>query len=112
MDKDKHDEIWSEFHELVNMTPKRLETWLQTDESKEVGFKDGGKGESVGHKSGKTIIEIKGTKKSDLTDEQWSHMQKVVGYIKRHMKQRPSGDVKETPWRYSLMNWGHEPLKD
>ena len=24
----------------------------------------------------------------------------------------PSGDVTDTKLRYSLMNWGHDPLKD
>ena len=54
----------------------------------------------------------KHTKKADLSDDQWAHMQKVVGYIKRHSKQKPKGDVEDTNWRYSLMNWGHDPLKD
>lgn len=39
-------------------------------------------------------------------------MRKVVGYVKRHLAQKPSGDVTDTAWRYSLMNWGHDPLKD
>jgi len=30
----------------------------------------------------------------------------------RHLAQRPDGDVEHTRWRYSLMNWGHDPLKD
>jgi predicted membrane-bound dolichyl-phosphate-mannose-protein mannosyltransferase len=33
---------------------------------------------------------------------------KEVGW---HMAQRPSGDVRDTRWRWSLMNWGHDPLK-
>lgn len=37
-------------------------------------------------------------------------MRKVVGYVRRHLAQRPSGDVEDTRWRYSLMNWGHDPL--
>jgi hypothetical protein len=37
-------------------------------------------------------------------------MHKVVGYVHRHLAQRPSGDVTDTAWRYSLMNWGHDPL--
>lgn len=37
-------------------------------------------------------------------------MRKVVGYVHRHGAQRPAGDVTETPWRYSLMTWGHDPL--
>ena len=39
-------------------------------------------------------------------------MRKVNGYVARHRKQRPSGDVSDTPWRYSLMNWGHDPLSE
>jgi hypothetical protein len=111
MNDDKRAEVYAEFKDLVNMTPKQIETWLGTDESKEVGAKSGGKGESVGHKSGREIIEIKGMEKSDLTDAEYEHMQKVVGYIKRHMKQKPKGEIEDTPWRYSLMNWGHDPMK-
>lgn len=61
MDDDKRAEVYAEFKDLVNMTPKQIETWLETDASKDVGFKSGGKGESVGHKSGRTIIEIQHT---------------------------------------------------
>jgi hypothetical protein len=38
-------------------------------------------------------------------------MRKVVGYVARHSKQRPDGDVTDTHWRWSLMNWGNDPLK-
>ena len=93
------------------MAPKELEDWLETEESKSVGDSDGG--ESTGHKSGRRIVEIKRTKKDDLTDDQWDHMAKVTGYIKRHTAQGgPKDDVEHSDWRYSLMNWGHDPLKD
>jgi hypothetical protein len=106
-----HDEIWDEFRELVNMAPKEVEDFLETEESKSVGD-TGGNGESTGHKSGKRIVEIKRTNKSDLSDDQWDHMAKVVGYIKRHKAQGgPEDDVEHSKWRYSLMNWGHDPLK-
>ncbi|MBB3710673.1 hypothetical protein FHS00_000226 [Limimaricola variabilis] len=106
-----HDEIWDEFRELVNMAPKEIEDFLETKESKSVGD-TGGDGESTGHKSGKRIVEIKRTDKSDLSDDQWDHMAKVVGYIKRHKAQGgPEDDIEHSKWRYSLMNWGHDPLK-
>ena len=44
-------------------------------------------------------------------DADEAHMRKVVGYVHRHLAQRPSGDVRDTAWRHSLMNWGHDPLK-
>ncbi|MGR3485947.1 MAG: DUF3140 domain-containing protein [Paracoccaceae bacterium] len=106
-----HDEIWDEWGELVNMTPKELEDFLETEESKSVGQSDGG-GESKGHKSGRRIVEILGTNKSDLSDDDWDHMGKVVGYIKRHKAQGgPDEDMEHSDWRYSLMNWGHDPTK-
>ncbi len=38
-------------------------------------------------------------------------MRKVNGYVKRHLGQGPENDVEDSKWRYSLMNWGHDPLK-
>ena len=109
MDHDKKDEVYSDFMDAVNMQPKELEEWLDTEESKSVGDSDSG--ESTGHKSGRRIVEIKRTKKDDLTDSQYEHMQKVVGYVNRHTAQKPDGDIEDSDWRYSLMNWGHDPLK-
>jgi hypothetical protein len=94
----------------VNMSPSDLEQWLDSDRSQEVGQADGG-GESVGHASGRRIVEIKRTKVDDLTDDEHEHMRKVVGYVNRHLAQRPDGDVTDTTWRASLMNWGHDPLR-
>ncbi len=100
-----------EFHDLVNMTPSALGKWLDTDESTSVGQKKDGRGESTGHHMGHEIVALLHKKKSDYDDDDVARMRKVTGYIKRHTAQRPDGDVAETPWRYSLMNWGHDPLK-
>ncbi len=50
-------------------------------------------------------------KRADLTDDDYAHMRKVVGYVKRHSAQKPKGDITDTDWRYSLMNWGNDPKK-
>ena len=110
MSKDTETVI-KEFNDAVNMTAKQLESWLETEESKSVGQKDDGDDESIGHKSGKHIIDILQKKKDDYTDDDLSHMRKVVSYVHRHSAQKPDGDIEDTPWRYSLMNWGHNPLK-
>jgi len=110
MEQNDMQEIYTEFNELVNMTPAALEKWLDTEESKSVGW-DSGDGESIGHKSGEKIISILHKKKADLTTADYKHMQKVNGYIKRHTAQRPDGDVSETNWNYSLKNWGHDYKK-
>lgn len=104
------EQVWSEWRELVNMAPQELEEWLETDESKEVG--DSSDGESTGHASGRRIVTIKRTNKDDLSGDQWDHMARVVGYIRRHLSQGgPQDDVENSAWRYSLMNWGHDPLR-
>ena len=106
-------EVLKEFKKLVNMTPGQIEKFLHTKDSTEVGFKKSGKGESIGHASGRRIIEIKGKKSADLSKDDVKHMKKVIGYINRHCAQGPAHktDAKESKWRYSLMNWGHDPLK-
>ena len=101
-------DVWDEWQEAVTMTAKELEDFLETDESRSVGDRGSG-GESTGHRSGRRIVEILRTNKSDLTADDAAHMRKVVGYVHRHLAQRPAGDVSDSAWRYSLMNWGHDP---
>ena len=105
----KTEQVQAEFKEAVNMTPKQIEAWLDTEESRSVGQTPEGATEATGHKEGRHLVEILHKKHADLTDDDHAHMAKIVGYIHRHMKQRPSGDVTHTRWRYSLMNWGHDP---
>ncbi len=114
---DKQQETLEEFRKAVNMAPKELEDFLKTDESKKVGYKgedgDDESKESVGHQSGERIVEILHRHKADYTDDDYDHMRKVVGYVHRHLAQKPSKEEIETSnWRYSLMNWGHDPLKN
>ena len=111
MADDAVDEIWDDWQDAVNMTAKELDDWLDTPESQAVGDKSSG-GESKGHESGRRIVALLRARKGDLEEEDAAHMRKVVGYVHRHLAQRPAGDVSETAWRHSLMNWGHDPLKD
>ncbi|WP_410648942.1 DUF3140 domain-containing protein [Amycolatopsis sp. cmx-4-54] len=104
-------DIHAEFGEAVNMTAKELENWLKTDESKNAGQHSDGK-ESVGHESGRRIVDLLRTTRAERTAGDERHMRKVIGYVHRHLAQRPSGDVRETRWRHSLMNWGHDPCKE
>ncbi len=101
--------VIDEFYSSVNMTAEELKSWLKTEESQSVGQKKNDD-ESIGHKSGKHIIDLL-KKKDDYSDDELSHMKKVVSYIHRHSAQQPEGNVEHTRWRYSLMNWGHDPLK-
>ncbi|WP_126978778.1 DUF3140 domain-containing protein [Frigidibacter oleivorans] len=105
------DEIWDDWRRLMNIPPAELDRWLQTRDSRRVGDTRG-EGESTGHKSGRRIVDIRRTRKADLTEDDWAHMGKVVGYVHRHLAQGgPEQDKAHSDWRYSLMNWGHDPLR-
>lgn len=122
MKEDK--EVITEFNEYVNVTASELDKWLKSDDSSKAGWhKDGGDGESVGQDSGHKIVEIlKSNPNKDpkkYTDDQIQHMRKVASYCKRHLAQESKGlkekdpeEVKKTKSYISLMNWGHDPLKD
>jgi hypothetical protein len=108
---DEEREIRKAFNALVNLTPGELEAWLQTPQSHKVGMVRRGERESVGRQSAKKILAIQATRVADLTDADYRQMKKVIGYCRRHLAQRPWGDVTDTRWRWSLMNWGHDPLR-
>lgn len=111
-DTQDHDQLRKHFAEAVNMSPSELEKWLQTEDSKSVGWTPEGETEAIGHESGRKIVDIKHKKKADLTDADFDHMRKVVGYVHRHLAQGgPKEGAEHSRWRYSLMNWGHDPSK-
>jgi hypothetical protein len=108
-------DIVGEFQRVVNMPADSLSDWLRTSDSRAVGQKADGQTESVGHQSGLRIVRLLKKKADTLSDGDLKHMRKVVGYVHRHLAQRPRGgrdDIRHSRWRYSLMNWGHDPLRD
>lgn len=106
------EKIANDFAAVANMTADELEAWLQTPASKAVGWRgpDGKAAESIGHASGRRTLAILRKASTDRTEEDLAHMRKVVGYVRRHLAQEPANTV-TSRWRYSLMNWGHDPLK-
>lgn len=70
-----------------------------------------GGGESRGHESGRMIVALPAKNKADLDGDDVDQMKRVAGYVQRHLAQKPGKDVENSRWRYSLMNWGHDPLK-
>ncbi|PWN99573.1 hypothetical protein FA09DRAFT_328380 [Tilletiopsis washingtonensis] len=114
------DTVIEEFNEYVNMSVKELEAWLETEDSQGAGWGDGD--ESVGHQSGRKIVDIlqRNPKKdpSKYTDEDLAHMRKVASYCKRHLAQesqlkdkKSEAELRETKSFKSLANWGHDMTK-
>jgi len=109
MAKATDEEVERAFRTLVNLTARELAMWLETEESKSVG-QDSGDGESIGRKSGKRILLI--LRKKSASADDIKHMRRVVSFVRRHIGQGPRRNVATSRWRYSLMNWGHDPLKE
>jgi hypothetical protein len=109
---DSDERTVSAFEGVVNMTADELEFWLATPESQQVGWKRGDPArESVGHASGRRIVALLRSDAHGLTADDYAHMRKVIGFVRRHRAQRPA-NVVNSRWRHSLMNWGHDPLKE
>ncbi|KAJ4519490.1 hypothetical protein HRR83_004486 [Exophiala dermatitidis] len=111
-------DVIDDFNNTVNMTADELEEWLRGDESQKAGWsKNDGSGESIGHESGRKIVEIlrKNPDKdpSKYDDDDLAHMRKVAAYNKRHLAQEEKAkqDTNSNSYR-SLKNWGHDAQKE
>ena len=89
-----------------------LEKWLRTDESQE------GRLEGTDGRRRKRRPRKRPPHRLDPPQERvrayhadYAHMRKVVGFVRRHSAQRPE-NIYTSRWRYSLMNWGHDPTKE
>ena len=98
------------FAALVNMDSAELEAWLDSEESRSVGQRTAD-GDSIGRASGRRVVAILRTPEPERDGEDYRHMRKVIGFIARHRAQQPANIV-TSRWRWSLMNWGHDPLKE
>jgi hypothetical protein len=102
--------IRREFGACVNLSAEELEAWLATPESGRVGSRKDD-GESIGHASGRRILGLLRASAGSFDEADLAFMRKVVGFVRRHRAQEPANMV-TSRWRYSLMNWGHDPLKE
>ncbi|KAI9374697.1 hypothetical protein BJX61DRAFT_496938 [Aspergillus egyptiacus] len=109
--------VINEFNTLVNMTAPELRDWLQEAQSQSAGWKNDSGGETIGHESGRRIVDILEHNPSrdpgGYGEEDVAHMRRVVAYCKRHLAQEGEAkrDVGSRSYR-SLKNWGHDALKE
>lgn len=102
------DELWNEFHQVVNMTSRELAEWLRSESAGEVTevLPD-----QAGSTTGQQVVHILDKRRTDLTDEDMDVMERVV----RRVRGERRGDLEPTAgdpgWRRSLMTIGHDPLK-
>ena len=87
------DKVRKDFDEAVNMTASELKKWLHTKESRAVGWK-GKDGKAQGRKCRPCQRPpdrwYPRQANAELSDDDYSHMRKVIGYVRRHRAQEPA----------------------
>ena len=97
-----------DFRRVVNIAAAQLERWLETPESKKLGRMDES---SIDKDPGRMVLKILKKARDNYRPEDFDHMRRVTGEIGLRLSKRPKGDIVASNWRYSLMNWGHDPSK-
>ncbi len=102
------DELWTEFHTVVNMTSAELEEWLLVDAS-------GQDSEAVPAQDepelGRHVVKVLGKRRTDLTGDDIRVMQKVVDRVRSQRGVDLEPTAGQADWRHRLMRIGHDPLK-
>lgn len=97
-----------EFRMIVNLEAVQLERWLATPQSKKLEhFSDDGLAADVGQK----ILKILCKRPDKYGPDDLKQMRVVIDHVKARLTKRPKGDIVASNWRYSLMNWGHDPSR-
>ncbi|UNX53783.1 DUF3140 domain-containing protein [Georgenia sp. TF02-10] len=99
------DDLWDEFHVVVNMSSRELQDFLAAA--------DAGEGsesypDQAGDDVSRQIVEILGKRRTDLTPDDVDTMRRVVEEIRSGTVERHDEDAS---WRHWLMSRGHDPLK-
>ncbi|NKY49732.1 DUF3140 domain-containing protein [Nocardia vermiculata] len=108
-DTEVDDQLWDEFHQLVNMSSRQLSEWLRTT---------GGYTETetlpdhAGPELGRRILAILGKRRTDVDTDDIAVMRTAVDRITAAI----GPDAEDEPragsdrWRRRLMSMGHDPL--
>ncbi|HEY0640250.1 MAG TPA: DUF3140 domain-containing protein [Pseudonocardiaceae bacterium] len=102
------DDLWDEFHRVVNMTSRELADWLRTDAAAEntEQLPDQAHGETGHH-----VLRILGKRRRDLTDDDVRVMRRVVDRVHEQRRDDLEPVTGQDVWRHRLMSLGHDPLK-
>ena len=102
------DQLWDDFHQVVNMTSRELRDWLHSPPAQ--GVPGLVPDDPTAQETGRRVVEILAKRKVDLTDDDVNRMRFVVNYVRsRHPEDAGAGDEL---WRHQLMTIGHDPMKE
>ena len=102
------DELWDDFHRVVNMTSRELRDWLMVQSADEETETEP---DHAGTPLGQQVLAILGKRRADVTPDDVRVMEKVVDRVmsQRGVDLEPTAG--QAAWRHKLMSLGHDPLK-
>ena len=102
------DELWQEFHDVVNMTSRELSDWLRIEAAAEDGRSSTG---LPALELGEQVVAILGKRRTDLTQDDVDTKQQVVDQVRTNRGDDPEPEAYDDEVRRTLMLLGHDPLK-
>ncbi|WP_150241561.1 DUF3140 domain-containing protein [Nocardiopsis quinghaiensis] len=99
------DEVWNDFHSVVNMTGQELREWLLTNASGENAFSN-----DPAHpvwRKGEAIVNLLNKRQVDVTKDDVELMREVSEFVRDQLADPRREDAE---WRHRLMSVGHDPL--
>lgn len=108
MSEPNDDQLWQEFHQVVNMTSRELSDWLRT---RDAGENAETVPDQAGQPTGRQVLHVLGKRHGDLTDDDRRVMRKVVDRVRTERREDLEPVAGQASWRHRLMSMGHDPLK-
>ena len=98
-DSQELDELWADFHRVVNMTSDELGAWLRTssagEETEELP-------EDSGSARGRHVLAVLRKRQVDLNDADVELMRDVVDTVERESEHSRVSGPEESAWRHRL----------
>jgi hypothetical protein len=105
---DVDDELWDEFHRVVNMTSRELSDWLRT---RDAGEDVEQLPDRAGTPTGQQVLAILGKRRQDMTAHDANVMRRVIERVHAQRRDDLEPTAGQAGWRHRLMSLGHDPLK-
>lgn len=102
------DELWDEFHRVVNMNSRELEDWLRT---RDAGEDAEALPDEAGTPTGREVLAILGKRRGDLTARDGHVIRRVVERVRDQRRADLEPTAGDANWRHRLMSIGHDPLR-
>lgn len=102
------DDLWNEFHRVVNMTSRELMDWLRTRDAMETSEE---LPDQAGTETGRKVLDVLQKRRVDLTADDEHTMRRVVDRVHAERGVDLEPKAGQENWRHRLMSIGHDPLK-